>query len=213
MEIGRRRLVAGLLASVRWAAASEWISLFDGRNLGGWKLTPYNGPGPVTVQDGAIRLGRGRLTGVRWGGEFPKTDYEIRFEAARLDGNDFLSITFPVGASHCEWVNGGWGGEVVGLSNLDGYDASENETSTLKQFEQGRWYRFRLAVSEERIQGWIDDAVVIDVEVKGRQVELRFGDSDLGTPLGFSAYAIEAGVRKIAYRRREAPRAGGADAI
>lgn len=213
MEISRRRLVAGLLAGVPVAAASEWISLFDGRSLGGWKLTPYSAPGPVTLQDGAIRLGRGRLTGIRWGGEFPSTGYEIRFEAARLEGNDFFSITFPVGASHCEWVNGGWGGEVVGLSNLDGYDASENETSTLKAFEQGRWYRFRLAVSEERIQGWIDDVVVIDVEVKGRQVELRFGDSDLGTPLGFSAYATEAGVRKIVYRRQEAPRAGEPDAI
>jgi hypothetical protein len=201
MEISRRTFAAGLLAPASSASGAEWISLFDGRTLGEWKLTPYSAPGPVTVQKGAIRLGRGRLTGVRWAGEFPRTGYEIRFEAARLEGSDFFSITFPVGASHCEWVNGGWGGEVVGLSNLDGYDASENETSTLKAFDLGRWYRFRLAVSEERIQGWIDEVVVIDVEVKGREVELRFGDSDLGTPLGFSAYATEAGIRKIAYRR------------
>lgn len=203
MQWSRRRVLAGLLARSAAAGEADWISLFDGRELGEWQLTPYTASGPVTVKEGAIRLGRGRLTGVRWGGKFPRAGYEVRFEAARLEGNDFFSITFPVGASHCEWVNGGWGGEVVGLSNLDGYDASENETSTLKEFKRGRWYQFRLAVTEERIQGWIDGAVVIDVEVMGREVGLRFGDSDLGTPLGFSAYATAAGIRKIAYRSIE----------
>lgn len=213
MQWSRRRVLAGLLARSAAAGEADWIPLFDGRELGEWKPAPYTAAGPVTVEGGAIRLGRGRMTGVRWGGGFPRDGYEIRFEAARLEGRDFFSITFPVGPSHCEWVNGGWGGEVVGLSNLDGYDASENETSTLKEFNLGQWYRFRLAVTEERIQGWIDEAVVIQVEVKGREVGLRFGDSDLATPLGFSAYATAAGIRKIAYRRLEIPRAQRSDAI
>ena len=83
----------------------------------------------------------------RWtrAGVFPKTNYEIRFEATRIKGGDFFaSLTFPVGESHCTWVTGGWGGDIVGLSSLDGWDASDNETRTYYTFETSRWYAFRL---------------------------------------------------------------------
>ena len=43
-----------------------------------------------------------------------------------------------------------------GLSSLDGDDASENDTSTLRDFVKGRWYAFWLAVTDNRIRGWID---------------------------------------------------------
>ena len=90
----------------------------------------------------------GPMTGVTWSGEFPKTNYEIRWEAARIDGNDFFaSLTFPVGDSYCTWVTGGWGGDIVGLSSLDGWDASDNETRSYFDFDKGRWYAFRLKVT------------------------------------------------------------------
>ena len=112
------------------ASGNAWIPLFDGHSLSGWKEAPIPGRGPVGVQDGAIRLGKGRMTGIAWTGDFPRSGYEIRFEAARLEGNDFFAgLTFPVNDSFCFWVNGGWDGTVVGLSNLDGNDASENDTS------------------------------------------------------------------------------------
>ena len=85
------------------------------------------------------------MTGITWIGEFPKSGYEIRFEAARLEGNDFFAgIVFPVKDSYCSSINGGWDGTVVGLSNLDGNDASENDTSTIRDFVRGRWYDFDL---------------------------------------------------------------------
>jgi hypothetical protein len=155
----------------------------------------------VTVKDGVLTLGKGRMTGVTWAGAFPKTGYEIRFEAARLEGNDFFAaITFPVGESHCTWVNGGWGGTVVGLSNLDGDDATENDTSTLRDFDKGRWYSFRLAVTEKWIRGWMDEALVIDADIVGRRVELRGVDMDENIPLGFASYATVGGIRKVEYR-------------
>ena len=56
------------------------------------------------------------MTGVTWTGSFPRSDYEIRFEAARLAGNDFFAtVTFPVQNSFCSLVTGGWGGDIVGL--------------------------------------------------------------------------------------------------
>lgn len=193
---------AGTLAGQSAAAGGEWIAMFDGKTLKGWKETPFFGAGTVNVKDGMIVIGKGHLTGVNWTGEFAKSGYEIRFEAARLDGGDFFAgITFPVNDTFCSWINGGWGGTVVGLSNLDGMDASENDTSTGIEFVKGRWYAFRLAVTERRIQGWIDGELIIDADVTGRRVGLRPGDIELSAPLGFATYSTVAGLRKIEYRR------------
>lgn len=202
MEISRRLMGMSLAAAVG-QAAPEWVSLFDGRTLGGWKEARYTGRGAVLVRDGIVVLSKGRTTGMAWAGDFPTRGYELRFEAARLEGNDFFAgVTFPVHQTSCFWVNGGWGGTVVGLSNLEGNDASENDTSTTREFVRGRWYAFRLAVTERRIQAWIDDALVIDVDYTERQVALQFDETDLGKPLGFSAYGgTVAGLRKIEYRR------------
>ena len=119
----------------------------------------------------------------------------------RLEGNDFfVGITFPVNGTFCTWINGGWGGDVVGLSNVDGYDASENETSMARDFAAGRWYSFRLVVTPGRIRAWIDGAIVVDLEIAGRKIDLRFDDTDLCKPLGFASYATEAALRNIQYR-------------
>lgn len=191
---------AGVLAGQ--PSDGAWTPLFDGKTLQGWKETPFRDHGKVEVKDGTILIGKGRLTGITWTGDFPKTDYEIRFEAARLDGSDFFAgITFPVKDSFCSWINGGWGGTTVGLSSLDGNDASENETSTDRDFEKGRWYAFRLRVTEKSIQGWIDGNLLIDADIKGRRVDLRPGEIDLSTPLGFATYETAGGLRKVEYRR------------
>ena len=196
---------AGGLAGQSSTPPAEWTSLFDGKSLKGWKETPFSGRGEVRVKDGTIVIGSGILTGITWTGEFPRSDYEIRFEAARLEGSDFFAgITFPVKDSYCSWINGGWGGWVVGLSNLDGDDASENDTSTAHDFVKGRWYAFRLAVTENLIRGWIDGALVIDADIKGRRVDLRPGEIDLCTPLGFASFETVAGLRKVEYRRLDA---------
>lgn len=199
MRIARR----ALFPSLAWAAsAQEWTPLFDGATLAGWKEAPFDGRGKITVQNGELRLGKGRMTGLSWTKDFPKTNYEIRFEAARLSGKDFFAgITFPVNETHCTWINGGWDGTVVGLSNLDGNDASENDTSANRDFETGRWYAFRLVVVPTRIQCWIDGFEIINVDITKRAVSIRFDDIDLCLPLGFASYATEAGLRSIAYRR------------
>ncbi|HZO55179.1 MAG TPA: DUF1080 domain-containing protein [Bryobacteraceae bacterium] len=201
-----RRIALAALAGVH-SSAADWTPLFDGKSLAGWKETPFTGRGPVQVKDAAIILGKGYMTGVTWAGEFPNSGYEIRFEAARLDGNDFFAgIVFPVNDTHCSWINGGWGGTVVGLSSLDGNDASENDTSLERDFVKGRWYAFRLAVTPPRIQAWLDNAVLIDVDITHRKVGLRFDETDLCKPLGFASYKTVAGLRNIEYRRIAAAR-------
>ncbi len=181
--------------------AGQWQSLFDGKTLAGWKETNFAAHGQVRIQDGAIVLGTGAMTGINWTKWFPKSNYELRLEAARLAGSDFFAgITFPVGDFFLTWINGGWGGRLVGLSSLDGNDASENETATVVQFENNRWYALRLRVTGDAIEAWIDDEQVIGVEYAGRQLSLRPGEIELSAPFGIATYSTTGALRKLEYR-------------
>ncbi|HEY2013069.1 MAG TPA: DUF1080 domain-containing protein [Bryobacteraceae bacterium] len=203
-----RRLLLLLILLPAWAqnpaakpGTDGWTSLFDGTSLKGWSETPFTRHGTVSIADGAITLGTGYMTGITWAGSFPHSNYEIRLEAARIDGNDFFAgITFPVGDSFCTWINGGWGGTLVGLSSLNGNDASENETGVTRTFEKGRWYRLRLRVTDDRIQAWIDEQPVIDVPTADYEIGLRPGETELSKPLGIASYSTLARLRKLEYR-------------
>jgi len=95
---------------------------------------------------------------------------------------------------------GGWGGDIVGISSIDGWDASDNETRGYFTFENSRWYAFHLQVTEDRIQAWIEGQRVVNAEIRGRAIGLRIGDIKLSTPLGFASYNTTGGIRKIEYR-------------
>jgi hypothetical protein len=182
--------------------ADGWQTLFDGKSLQGWHETAFTGHGEARVENGIVVLGAGNpMTGITWTGSFPKSDYEIRFEAVRQAGNDFFaSITFPVADSFCTWVLGGWGGDIVGLSSIDGWDASDNETRSYFTFENGRWYTLRLEVSSGRIKAWIGDNMIVNADIQGRAIGLRHGEIKLSAPLGFASYLTRSGLRKIEYR-------------
>ena len=179
----------------------------DWRPVTGWQETKFTGHGPARVENGVISLGLGApMTGVTRAADFPKTNYEIRYEATRLQGGDFFAtLTFPVGDSHCTWVTGGWGGDIVGLSNIDGWDASDNETRSYFTFETGRWYAFRIQVTPATIRVWIDEQLVVNVPIAGRKIDLRRGETNLSTPLGFASYNTAGGIRKVEYRPLSKP--------
>ncbi len=183
------------------AAKDPAKSMFDGKTLNGWKKTAFGGEGDVEVADGRIVIRSGApMSGITWTEQFPKIDYEISLDAMRVDGSDFFcGLTFPVGDSPCSFIVGGWGGGVVGLSSIDGNDASENETSQYRDFQSGRWYRFRVRVTKEKIETWIDDKQMVDLETKGRRISIR-PEVELSRPLGISCYATTAALRDIRYR-------------
>lgn len=189
-------------AAILSLLAAMWQPLFDGKSLQGWRETQYTSRGAVTIEKGTIILGAGKpMTGITATAPFPHASYELRFEAARLKGNDFFaSVTFPAAGSFCTWVAGGWGGDIVGLSSIDGWDASENETRSYFDFEAGRYYTFVLRVTQERILGWIDDQQVMDVQIAGRTLTLYHGETRLSAPLGFASYNTTGALRKISYR-------------
>ncbi len=184
------------------AQEPTWKSLFDGRSLAGWKKTAFGGEADVEVKESRIVMAAGSpMTGITWTGDFPKIEYEIALEAMRVDGSDFFcGLTFPVGDSPCSFIVGGWGGGVVGLSSIDGSDASENETTKYQEFESGRWHAVRVRVTKEKIEAWLDKTQMVDLETKDRRMSIR-PEVELSRPLGISCYATKAALRDIKVRR------------
>src|SRR6266700_3588970 len=135
-----------------------WQAMFDGKTLAGWRETDFAGRGEIQRQFGLIILNTGDpFTGLNWTNEPPKINYEVALDAMRVTGSDFFcGMTVPVGTNFCSLIVGGWGGSLLGISSLDSMDASENETTKFMNFEQDRWYRIRLRVTEARIEAWID---------------------------------------------------------
>ena len=216
----------GLLVATAWLPASRvvaaddlpiredlGVSLFDGQTLDGWQtLTEHSFKrhGEVAVEDGRIVLREGGpATGIRYTGEVPRQNYELTFQAMRLDGNDFFcGLTFPVGESPCTLIVGGWGGGVVGLSNVDGRHAEENETMEYRQFENGRWYDVRLRVTAERIAAWIDGEQLVDLPTANRKFSVWW-EQEPAVPLGIVSWQTTAAVRNIRLARLEEPAADG----
>ena len=136
-----------------------WLSLFNGKDLSGWEETDYAGRGNVKVQNGELHIENGLvITGVTYTNKtvLPKTNYEIEYEAKKLNGTDFFGLlTFPVGDAHASLVTGGWGGAVTGISSINSMDASENNTTVYLKFNKNHWYKFRLSVTPDNLSVWM----------------------------------------------------------
>lgn len=180
----------------------EWVSLFDGASLKGWNITNFGGEGEITVEDGAMFLDYGAdLTGVHRNWPLDKMNYEVEFEAKKVEGSDFfVGLTFPIGDTQdCSLILGGWGGGVCGLSCIDSYDASENETTDYRNFNLDQWYKIRLRVIEGEIVVWIDDDVYLRVETEGKKFSVRF-EVEACRPFGLCAFQTQSLYRNIRAR-------------
>ena len=197
-------------AAAKPSAAFEgegWQSMFDGQSLTGWRPTAFAGHGEVESRSGLLVLNMGDpFTGINWTNDFPHSNYEVALDAMRVSGSDFFcGLTVPVGESFCSLIVGGWGGSLVGISSLDGLDASENQTTKYVSFEQGRWYRIRLRVTDERIEAWIDSEKLINAVTTGKRISLRPGEIEMSKPFGFASWQTTAALREIKWRRVNGP--------
>jgi hypothetical protein len=181
------------------------IVLFNGKNLDGWRVVTggfYGNKGDVKVENGVIKMGIGMpMTGIGWEGALPRDNYEVTLEGRRTDGYDFFcGMTFPVAESYVTLILGGWGGYVVGLSNVDNMNASENETAMGREFEMNEWYRIRVRVTEPKIQVWLDDQKIIDIKRESHKFNV-WPEQEPIRPFGISTYDTASELRDIKIRK------------
>ncbi|MEX0701592.1 MAG: DUF1080 domain-containing protein [Planctomycetales bacterium] len=187
------------------ADGPRWKSLFDGKTLDGWERSNFGGEGEVAVKEGTVLMEMGAdLTGIHTQRTLPRMNYEVALDAQRVEGGDFFcGLTVPVRDDHCSLIVGGWGGGVCGLSSIDGLDASENDTTTYREFKTGQWYRVRLRVTGPRIQAWLDDERVVNQSIEGKKISIR-PEVDPSLPFGIASWRTTAALREIRIRELSA---------
>ena len=180
-----------------------WLPLMEPDGLGKWKETDFAGHGEATVKDGVITIGTGGdLSGINLEEAPARMDYEVEFQAMRVEGDDFFcGFTFPVGEKCVTFIAGGWGGTVTGISNVGGESASENETTQFRKYEQGRWYRIRVKVTKAKVETWIDDEQMVDLETDGKQLEMRAGEIEISKPFGLATWRTTARIKEMRWRK------------
>ena len=197
------RTTAGKTAAKKTPAKKQ--RLFDGKSLDGWTVVgqfDFARHGKVRVIGGAMELQAGEPgTAVRWSGKFPRDNYEVTLQAMRVEGDDFFcGLTFPVGKEYCSLILGGWGGMVVGLSNIDGQSAVENETTQAEKFKPKTWYSIRLRVVPKAIEVWLDNESLIRVERKDREFSIWWEQEPV-RPFGIATWRTTGRFRNIELRR------------
>lgn len=180
-----------------------WNPMLPEKELEGWEPSDFYENGKVSRADDVIIFEEGKpLTGITYVGKekFPTSNYEIDLEARRTKGTDFLcGLTFPVGKGFCTFIAGGWGGGLVGLSSVDGSDASENATTSYHDFKNDKWYRFRVSVDDEFVRCWIDDDQVVTQERENHQFSTRI-EVHASQPLGYCVYNSVVEVKNFRWR-------------
>lgn len=185
---------------------NSWNWLFNTELRHNAAPTKFDGQGEMKIENGVLRLATGNdLTGVTWDDKtLPRENYEITLDARRTAGSDFFcGLSFPVGAKPLTWIVGGWGGTVVGLSNINGSSAAENEATRSYEFEENRWYRLRLRVSKSKIEAWINDEKKIDLPTEDKEFSVRFS-VEPSLPLGIATWRTTGELRDIRIRRLDA---------
>ena len=225
-------LLMGLIAVDSWAQArrakipyeypkfdgTNLVELFDGKTLTGWIPLEMGGGGPVEVVEefvpsnspemepsNVIMLNRGdMMTGISWTNGPARMNYEIEWEAMRVDGNDFFAaMSFPVQDSYVTFIPAGWGGSVVGISSINGHDASENETSRYHPLETQKWHQFKVRVTEKKVEAWINGEKVVNLNTVGKTLGLRSGSPSEIKRYGIvcTAYCSTGAIKKIRMRK------------
>lgn len=179
--------------------------LFDG-TLKNWEPVSkydFDAAGPVEIKDGAIRINKGDPgAGVKFKGEIPQINYELSYQARRVDGNDFFGLAvLPYKNETFGFVLGGWDGSICGFSCIDGFSADENSTTFSYRFKNNTWYDIKLVVLEKELVVYIDGKEEARLEIDGQTFSNRMEMEPL-EPFGFATWHTTAEIRNISIKKR-----------
>jgi hypothetical protein len=97
-------------------------------------------------------------------------------------------------------IVGGWGGGVVGISSINGNDASLNETTSYLNFEKDRWYRVRIRVTPAKLEAWIGAKKCVDLKLEDKKITVRAGEIELSQPFGVATWQTTGAIKSVQWR-------------
>jgi hypothetical protein len=164
--------VASLLSPLLARAAGEWVTLFNGTSLEGWKAAET--PDAFSVVDGTLKvLGkRGHLFYLGQDGKAAWTDFELEMEVKTSPGaNSGVFI-------HTGWQESGWPAK--------GYECQVNcsqgdsiKTASLYNVVKvnpaphadDEWFTYHISVQGKRVVTKVNGKVIVDYTEKPEDIK------------------------------------------
>ena len=72
-----------------------------------------------------------------------------------------------------------------------------------EKLDRNKWYNIRVRVADGKVECWLDDKQMVDVDLKGKRISTRI-EVDANRPLGCCCYNVESALKDIKLRRLEA---------
>ena len=156
-------------ASLPSTASDNWVQLFDGRSLDGWRAAEH--PETWRVEDGCL-VTRGPRSHLFYQG--PVSDHQFRnFELVaevRTEPSARSGIYFHTQFQETGWPESGYQVEINNSHAADGESCEWNRTGSLAavrnihrpNVSDGQWFELRLSVVAPRIRIWTNGHLTVD---------------------------------------------------
>ncbi|MCC7173891.1 MAG: DUF1080 domain-containing protein [Bryobacterales bacterium] len=162
--ISRRAFAAGLAVAPLAGQQDGWVSLFNGRNLDGWRAA--EGPNSWKVVDGQLAAD-GPRSHLFYAGPVRNAgfkNFELEVEARALAGAN-SGVYFHTAYQEKDWPNQGF---EVQINNSQASERKKtgslyNLRNTYKQFvRDGEWFKLDIAVRGKRVQVRLNGMPLVD---------------------------------------------------
>ena len=164
------------LVTTSAAPAEEWTSLFDGKTLEGW--TQKNGTATYRVEEGAIvgKTSEGSpnsfLCSDKEYGDFElevevkgdnRLNSGVQIRSQTKGGTNDGRVNGPQVEFEASGNNGAEAGYIYGEATGRGWLTPKDQLKPHKHFKDGEWNKYRVIAKGPKIQTWINDQPVADL--------------------------------------------------
>lgn len=154
-------LAAGCRKTTKLTLGNDWVSIFDGSTLDGWRVNEEN-PASFRVQDGAI-VAHGPRTHLFLDVDEPLTNFEFEAEVMTTPGSN-SGIYFHTKYQPRDWPKYGYEAQVNATQSdwrktgsLYGVDDVRDP-----RHRDGEWFKYHIRVEGKRITLTVNDEVRVD---------------------------------------------------
>lgn len=154
--------------------ASEWIDLFDGKSLAGWKPQSKSDKIDIKVVDGEIQI-NSKGTNLWYSHEKVLKDFEIEAEAFMPEGayNSGLAFRCQTGGKkftgyQCE-IDRAKSGMIYAIGKGWVWPKGKDQAAQFAKmagdsFKDGKWNQFKVRCEGKHIQIWVNGVKTADVQ-------------------------------------------------